>query len=291
MKSHANYSFLRQGKVRDVYSAGDDRHLLIVASDRISAFDHVLPNVIPGKGIILTRMSNFWFDKAKELIENHIVETEPSLDDWVDDGRWGREQLRGRAVLVKKAEPLPIEAIVRGYLVGSGWKEYRQTGHVCGIALPEGLKEADRLPEPVFTPSTKAHAGAHDENISFEKAAGLVGTETAEKVRDISLRIYNFAAMFAKERGIVIADTKFEFGMIDGELLLIDEILTPDSSRFWPGDTYRPGESPPSFDKQFVRDYLESVRWDKKPPVPELPEEVVARTAEKYEEASRRLID
>ncbi len=285
------YPFLRQGKVRDVYATGDDRCLLIVASDRISAFDHVLPNPVPGKGSILTRLSNFWFAQTGELTANHIVDTEPGLEGWENDGRWRRDQLAQRSVLVKKARPLPIEAIVRGYLAGSGWKEYQKTRSVCGIELPGGLVEADRLPEPIFTPSTKAEQGAHDENISFDQAANLVGREMAEKVRDISLRLYSFAADFANSRGIIIADTKFEFGLIDGELVLIDELLTPDSSRFWPGDTYRPGESPPSFDKQFVRDYLESIRWDKKPPVPELPEEVVARTAEKYEEALRRLID
>ena len=291
MKKPVNYSFLRQGKVRDVYSAGDRDHLLIVASDRISAFDHVLPNAIPDKGRILTRMSNFWFDRTRAIIGNHIVDTDPSLEGWVDDGRWRRDQLAHRSVLVKKAEPLPIEAIVRGYLVGSGWKEYRETGRVCGIALPPGLVEADRLPEPIFTPSTKAEVGAHDENISFEKAADRVGEEIARKVRDTSLQIYAFAADFAGARGIIIADTKFEFGLIDGELVLIDEVLTPDSSRFWPGDTYRPGASPPSFDKQFVRDYLEEIRWNKQPPVPELPEDVVAGTAGKYEEALRRLIE
>jgi phosphoribosylaminoimidazole-succinocarboxamide synthase len=283
------YSFLRQGKVRDVYAAGDERYLLIVASDRISAFDYVLPNPIPGKGSILTRLSNFWFDQTRELIANHIVDAEPSLEGWENDGRWRKDQLAQRSVLVKKARALPIEAIVRGYLVGSGWKEYKKTRSVCGIELPDGLVEADRLPEPIFTPSTKAEQGAHDENISFDQAENIVGREMAEKVRDISLRLYSFAADFAKTRGIIIADTKFEFGLIEDELVLIDEILTPDSSRFWPGDTYRPGESPPSFDKQFVRDYLESIRWDKKPPVPELPEKVVARTAEKYEEALRCL--
>lgn len=289
MKMPANYLFLRQGKVRDVYSADDGRHLLIVASDRISAFDHVLPNTIPEKGSILTRLSNFWFDKTRDLVANHIVDTAPELDGWRDDGRWRRDQLDRRAVLVKKAQPLPIEAIVRGYLVGSGWKEYQKSMTVCGIALPAGLTEADRLPEPIFTPSTKAEAGAHDENIPFAKAVDLVGEKTAQMVRDISLQLYSFAAEFARERGIIIADTKFEFGLIGEELVLIDELLTPDSSRFWPADTYRPGASPPSFDKQFVRDYLERIRWNKQPPVPALPEEVVAGTAQKYEEALRRL--
>lgn len=282
------YTFLRQGKVRDVYTA-DDQRLLIVASDRISAFDHVLPNPIPDKGRILTRLSNFWFDKTKELIPNHLVTAEPSLEGWVDDGRWRREQLAGRAVLAMKAEPLPIEAIVRGYLAGSGWKEYRETGRVCGSAAPAGLREADRLSEPIFTPSTKAEAGAHDENISFERAADLIGMETAQQVRDVSLRLYAFAASYAEERGIIIADTKFEFGLWEGELILIDEVFTPDSSRFWPSESYRPGTSPPSFDKQFLRDYLEQIQWDKQPPAPALPEDVIHKTAEKYEEALKRL--
>jgi phosphoribosylaminoimidazole-succinocarboxamide synthase len=289
MQKPNRFSFLRQGKVRDVYAAGDDRHLLIVASDRISAFDHVLPNPIPGKGAILTRLSNFWFDKTSELIPNHIVDKQPDLAGWQDDCRWLSDQLAERAVLVKKARPLPIEAIVRGHLVGSGWREYQKSRSVCGIALPEGLVEADCLPEPIFTPSTKAEAGAHDENISFDKATGLLGAELARRVRDISLRLYVSAAEFAKERGIIIADTKFEFGLIDDDLVLIDELLTPDSSRFWPADSYRPGGSPPSFDKQFLRDYLESVQWTKQPPVPQLPDDVVNKTAQKYEEALKRL--
>jgi phosphoribosylaminoimidazole-succinocarboxamide synthase len=291
MPSPSGYTFLRQGKVRDVYSAEEHRHLLIVASDRISAFDHVLPNPIPDKGRILTRLSNFWFEKTKGLIANHIVTTEPFLDGWVNDGRWRREQLSRRAVLVEKAEPLPIEAIVRGYLSGSGWKEYRETGCVCGIAQPKGLVEAKRLPEPIFTPSTKAEAGAHDENISFERAADLVGMETAQKVRDISLQLYAFAAGYAAQRGIIIADTKFEFGLVNDELILIDELFTPDSSRFWPAETYRPGTSPPSFDKQFVRDYLEGIQWNKQPPAPELPEDVIRKTSQKYEEALKRLTE
>lgn len=288
MQSKTCYTFLRQGKVRDVYSA-DDHHLLIVASDRISAFDHVLPNAIQDKGRILTRLSNFWFDKTKGLITNHIVSTEPFLDCWADDGRWRREHLTERTVLVKKAEPLPIEAIVRGYLSGSAWKEYRETGHVCGITPPKGLVEADRLPKPIFTPSTKAEAGAHDENIPFEKAVDFVGLETAQKVRDISLRLYAFAAGYAEQRGIIIADTKFEFGLLDGELILIDELFTPDSSRFWPAESYQTGTSPPSFDKQFVRDYLERIQWDKQPPAPTLSDDVIRKTSEKYEEALKRL--
>lgn len=291
MQTPRSFSFLRRGKVRDVYSTDDSRQLLIIAGDRISAFDHVLPNDIPGKGSILTRLSNYWFNKTKGLIENHILDTRPNLEGWVDDSRWRRDQLAQRSVLVRKAEPLPIEAIVRGYLAGSGLKEYRETGRVCGVLLPDGLAEADRLPEPIFTPSTKAEAGMHDENISFKKAEDRVGWEIAQKVRDISLQLYTFAAGYAKEKGIIIADTKFEFGLIDGDLILIDELFTPDSSRFWPVDTYRSGSSPPSFDKQFVRDYLEKIEWKKQPPVPELPQDVIASTAKKYQEALQRLID
>jgi len=289
MNRISGFNFLRQGKVRDVYAVDNNRHLLIVASDRISAFDHVLPSLIPDKGKILTRLSNFWFAKTKHIIANHIVDTEPFLVNWKDDHLWHRDQLKRRTVLVKKATPLPIEAIVRGYLAGSGWKEYHQTGFVCGIALPKGLMEADRLPDPVFTPSTKVEAGAHDENISFDLAADIAGREIMQKVRDVSLELYKFAADYARERGIIIADTKFEFGLCNGELILIDELFTPDSSRFWPADTYRPGASPSSFDKQFVRDYLEKIRWNKQPPVPHLPDEIVSKTAEKYEEALKRL--
>jgi phosphoribosylaminoimidazole-succinocarboxamide synthase len=291
MNSPSGFTFYRQGKVRDVYHAADERHLLIIASDRISAFDHVLPNPIPGKGAILTRLSNFWFDKTRDLIDNHIVETQPNLDGWVNDGRWEKDDLVSRAVLVQKADPLPVEAIVRGYLVGSGWKEYQKTGRVCGITLPERMAEAERLPEPIFTPSTKAEAGAHDENISFEHAADLIGKETAQKVREISLQLYSFAAAHAEKRGIIIADTKFEFGFRDGKLILIDELFTPDSSRFWPAASYRPGSSPPSFDKQYVRDYLEKIEWDKQPPVPSLPDEVIEKTLEKYQEALDRLTE
>lgn len=283
------FKFYRQGKVRDVYRAEDDRHLLIVASDRISAFDHVLPNPVPSKGAILTRLSNFWFDETRDLIENHIVDTQPDLEGWFNDCRWQMDDLVWRTVLVKKADPLPVEAIVRGYLVGSGWKEYQKNGRVCGITLPEHMVEAERLPEPIFTPSTKAAAGAHDENISFEQAADLIGKETAQKVRDMSLQLYAFAAAHAEKRGIIIADTKFEFGFCDGKLILIDELFTPDSSRFWPAASYRPGSSPPSFDKQFVRDYLEGMHWNKQPPVPSLPDEVVRKTKEKYQEALKRL--
>ena len=289
MNRISGFNFLRQGKVRDVYAVDNNRHLLIIASDRISAFDHVLPSIIPDKGRILTRLSNFWFAKTKHIIANHIIDTEPFLVNWKDDHLWHRDQLKRRTVLVKKATPLPIEAIVRGYLAGSGWKEYHQTGYVCGIALPKGLVEADRLPDPVFTPSTKAEAGAHDENISFDQAADITGQEIMQKVRDVSLELYKFAADYARECGIIIADTKFEFGLCNGELILIDELFTPDSSRFWPADTYRPGTSPSSFDKQFVRDYLEGIRWNKQPPVPHLPDEIISKTADKYEEALKRL--
>jgi phosphoribosylaminoimidazole-succinocarboxamide synthase len=289
MPGMTGFTLLRSGKVRDVYSVDDDHYLMIVASDRISAFDYVLPTPIPDKGVILTRLSNFWFTKTTHLVANHIVSTQPSLEHWQDDGLWQRDQLCERSVLVLRAEPLPIEAIVRGYLAGSGWNEYRRSGSVCGILLPPGLREAEQLPEPIFTPSTKAQAGAHDENISFAEAVDLVGLEIAEKVKDISLQLYNFAQTVAKERGIIIADTKFEFGLLDGEIILIDELFTPDSSRFWPADAYQPGTTPASFDKQFVRDYLEQSRWKKQPPAPELPAHIVSKTAEKYKEALTRL--
>jgi phosphoribosylaminoimidazole-succinocarboxamide synthase len=275
-----------RGKVRDIYDV-DERHLLIVTSDRLSAFDVVLPTPIPGKGAVLTALSNFWFARTRRLLPNHLADI-PLTAAVKDPGE--RAQVEGRAVVVKKLKALPVEAIVRGYLVGSGWKEYRQHGTVCGIRLPAGLKEADRLPEPIFTPSTKADIGQHDENISFDKAAELLGPDLAKKVRDASLAVYKECAAYALTRGIIIADTKFEFGLDDaGTLTLIDEVLTPDSSRFWPADSYKPGANPPSFDKQYVRDWLESIGWNKKPPGPELPPEVVAKTVEKYQEALRRL--
>ena len=278
---------LRRGKVRDVYEPSEE-HLLIVACDRISAFDHVLPTPIPEKGKILTQISNFWFKKTEHLIKNHIVDPNPGSQ-WFPDLDWYYPELDGRTVLVRKTEPLVIEAIVRGYLSGSGWKEYQKAGTVCDIPLPAGLSESEKLPETIFTPSTKAHTG-HDENIPFEKAASLIGDELADKVRDISITLYDFAAEYARERGIVIADTKFEFGLLeDGELLLIDEIFTPDSSRFWPEESYSPGGPQTSFDKQYVRDYLEAIKWNKEPPPPELPDEVVDRTREKYQEAMNRL--
>jgi phosphoribosylaminoimidazole-succinocarboxamide synthase len=278
---------LRRGKVRDVYEPGPE-HLLIVACDRISAFDHVLPTPIPEKGKILTQISNFWFKKTEHLIKNHIVDPNPDAQ-WFPEIDWYYPELDGRTVLVRKTEPLVIEAIVRGYLSGSGWKEYQRAGTVCDIPLPSGLSESAQLPETIFTPSTKAQTG-HDENISFQKAASLIGSELADKVRDISIALYEFAAEYARERGIVIADTKFEFGLLeDGEILLIDEILTPDSSRFWPEESYSPGGPQTSFDKQYVRDYLEAIKWNKEPPPPELPDEVVDRTRQKYQEAMKRL--
>ena len=278
---------INRGKVRDIYGVGED-HLLIVTTDRLSAFDVVLPTAIPGKGAVLTAVSNFWFERTRDLIPNHLSEL--TLEEVLPDAA-ERAQVEGRAIVVRKLEPLPVEAIVRGYLVGSGWKDYQRNQAVCGIPLPAGLRQADKLPEPLFTPSTKAELGAHDENISFEKMIDLVGREIAERVRDVSLAIYIRARDHAQTRGIIVADTKFEYGLDkDGELVLIDEAVTPDSSRFWPIDSYAPGSSPPSFDKQFVRDYLETLDWDKTAPGPELPAEIAAQTAEKYREAQRRLI-
>jgi len=275
-----------RGKVRDIYDV-DDRHMLIVTTDRLSAFDVVMNDPIPDKGRILNTMSAFWFKRTRKLIPNQL--TDIPLDQVLPDAD-ERLPLEGRAVVVRKLKALPVEAIVRGYLVGSGWKEYRERGTVCGIELPAGLRLADRLPEPIFTPSTKAAIGQHDENISFEQAAALLGPDTAAKVREASLAIYKDSAAFALTRGIIIADTKFEFGLDDsGALTLIDEVLTPDSSRFWPADQYQPGSNPPSFDKQYVRDWLESTGWDKQPPPPQLPPDVINRTAEKYREALRRL--
>jgi phosphoribosylaminoimidazole-succinocarboxamide synthase len=278
---------LSRGKVRDIYAVGGDR-LLIVTTDRLSAFDVVMPDPVPGKGAVLSRLSAFWFAQLAGIIPNHLTGVDPeSL--FTDEAE--RAQVRGRAVVVPRLKPLPVEAIVRGYLVGSGWKEYRERGTVCGIPLPPGLAEAGRLPEPIFTPSTKAATGAHDENISFDRMTELVGASIAGQVRDAAIALYRRAAEYALTRGIIIADTKFEFGLDDGgRLLLIDEALTPDSSRFWPADQYAPGKNPPSFDKQFVRDWLESIGWDKKPPAPKLPAEVVAKTAEKYREALQRLV-
>ena len=276
-----------RGKVRDIYDI-DDRHMLIVTTDRLSAFDVILPDPIPEKGRVLTRVSNFWFSKLKRILPNHLAGI--SLVEVLTDPQ-ELARLEGRAVVVRKLKPLPVEAIVRGYIIGSGWKDYQQTGQVCGIRLPEGLKQAQQLPEPIYTPSSKAAVGDHDENITFANTVELMGQELAEKVREASLALYQEAASYAKERGIIIADTKFEFGTDDaGTLYLIDEALTPDSSRFWPVDQYQVGMSPPSFDKQFVRDYLETLDWNKKPPAPSLPEEVIRKTTEKYLEAEAKLI-
>jgi phosphoribosylaminoimidazole-succinocarboxamide synthase len=271
-----------QGKVRDIFEVGE--HLLIVASDRLSAFDVVLPDPIPDKGRVLTQLSKFWFDRFRELVPNHVVETDAARFP-VSLTRY-REQLDGRAMLVRRAKPLPVECVVRGYLAGSGWNDYRKTGSVCGIKLPAGMKQAEKLPEPIFTPSTKATAG-HDENITQEHAAALVGADVAREIREVSLNIYRGAAEYALGRGIIIADTKFEFGLFDGKLMWIDEALTPDSSRFWSVVEYKVGMSPPSFDKQFVRDYLLSIKWDKTPPAPKLPPEVIKGTADRYRQAYR----
>ncbi|MDH3400671.1 MAG: phosphoribosylaminoimidazolesuccinocarboxamide synthase [Chromatiales bacterium] len=275
-----------RGKVRDIYPIDDER-MLIVTTDRLSAFDVILPDPIPGKGAMLTAISNFWFDHTRTLVPNHILPDplESVLTDPED-----LAQVKDRAIIVRRLKPLPIEAVARGYLIGSGWKDYQATGKVCGITLPEGLRLADRLPEPIFTPATKAEAGDHDENISFEETVKILGQDLAEQVRDATLSVYRYAAEYARARGIIIADTKFEFAVDDnGELILIDEILTPDSSRFWPADSYQPGISPPSFDKQFVRDYLETLDWDKRAPGPRLPAEVMEQSAERYREALERL--
>jgi len=271
-----------RGKVRDIYDLGDK--LLIVATDRLSAFDVVLPTPIPDKGRVLTQLSLFWFNLLKDVIPNHVL----SATDFPAPFDKHREELAGRSMVVRKTKPLPIECVARGYVSGSGWKDYRATGKICGVALPAGLRESDRLPEPIFTPATKAASG-HDENISFEQAAALVGKELAEKVRAVTLEIYRRAASYAEPRGIILADTKFEFGLLNNQLLWIDEALTPDSSRFWPAAEYNPGGPQPSFDKQFVRDYLERIRWPKTPPGPELPPEVVDATRAKYREAFRIL--
>jgi len=275
-----------RGKVRDIYNI-DDEHMLIVTTDRLSAFDVILPDPIPGKGRVLTAVSNFWFQRMQHIIPNHLSGLK--LEDAINNPE-ECALLTGRAMVVRKLRPLPVEAVVRGYLIGSGWKDYQKNGAVCGISLPDGLKMAQKLPEPVFTPSTKAEFGTHDENIDFAHAVVLLGQAVAEQVRGVSLRIYQEAAAYALKRGIIIADTKFEFGLDDkGELYLIDEVLTPDSSRFWPVDEYRPGISPPSFDKQIVRDYLETLDWDKTAPGPRLPVEVLEKTAAKYREAESRL--
>jgi phosphoribosylaminoimidazole-succinocarboxamide synthase len=278
----AGLKLLARGKVRDIYELGDQ--LLIVATDRLSAFDVVLPTPIPDKGPVLTQLSLFWFEKLASIVPNHVI----SADNFAGVLAPYADALQGRAMLVRRTEPIPIECVVRGYLSGSGWKDYQKTGSVCGIALPAGLRESDRLHEPIFTPSTKATSG-HDENISFDETVARIGQPLAEKLRDTSLAIYKSAAEFASARGIIIADTKFEFGLIGGELIWIDEALTPDSSRFWPGNQYIPGKPQPSFDKQYVRDYLEKIGWNKQPPAPPLPADVVAATRDKYREAYQRV--
>ncbi len=278
--------FLHRGKVRDIYAVGDDK-LLVVQTDRLSAFDVILPDPIPEKGSVLTRLSLFWFDKLGHVVPNHLTGIAPESVVAANE----RDQVAGRSMVVKKLKPLMIEAVVRGYVVGSGWKDYQATGAICGIKLPAGLAQAEKLPEPIFTPATKAPAGQHDENISYEEAAGIIGADYARQVREVSLRLYKEAADYAATRGIIIADTKLEFGVdAAGELHLIDEILTPDSSRFWPKSGYRTGISPPSFDKQFVRDWLETQPWNKKAPAPKLPADVLAKTSEKYKEALRLLM-
>jgi phosphoribosylaminoimidazole-succinocarboxamide synthase len=274
-----------RGKVRDIYEV-DAEHLLMVTTDRISAFDVILPTPIPDKGRVLTGLSLFWFEQTGDLVTNHLVSA--AVDDLPDDYAEHREELAGRSMLVKRAEMIPIECVARGHLSGSGWKEYRSAGTVCGIRLPGGLVESDRLPEPIFTPATKAETG-HDENISLERAGGIVGEGLAQRLKELTLTLYERGAALAAERGVILADTKFEFGFIDGDIALCDEVMTPDSSRFWPSDAYAPGGSPPSFDKQYVRDWLDRSGWDHEPPAPELPPDVVGQTAGRYREAYERI--
>lgn len=276
--------FVRSGKVRDIYEIDD--YFLIVATDRVSAFDVVLPNGIPGKGRVLTQISLFWFNQVKDLVENHVVSA--NVEEFPQPLKKYKDILEGRSMLVKKTKPLPVECIVRGYITGSGWKDYQKTGSVCGIKLPEGLVESQKLPEPIYTPSTKAEEG-HDVNISFEETIKVLGEEVANKVRDLTLAIYKRASEISETKGIIIADTKMEYGFHDEKLILIDELLTPDSSRFWSKKDYKPGKSQDSYDKQIVRDYLISIKWDKKPPAPVLPDEIVRKTAERYEEIFRIL--
>ena len=280
-----NLKLINRGKVRDIYDLGE--HLLIVATDRISAFDVVMPNPIPGKGIILTQISKFWFGIMESIIPHHLISAE--VDDFPQVCRPYEAELKGRSMLVKKAKPLPVECIVRGYLSGSGWKDYQTSGQICGISLPSGLRESDRLDTPLFTPSTKAELGTHDENVSMKEVRTLLGNDLAELLEKTSLSIYEKARLLGEQKGIIIADTKFEFGIFNDQVILIDEVLTPDSSRFWPQDQYKPGGAQSSFDKQFLRDYLESLHWDKKPPAPELPDEIIQKTKAKYEEALRIL--
>lgn len=276
---------INRGKVRDLYDLGD--RLLIVSTDRISAFDVILPSGIPSKGRVLNRMSDFWFAHVADIVPNHIISS--NVNEYPAECRQYADVLAGRSMLVKKAKPLTVECIVRGYISGSGWADYQKTGAICGISLPKGLRESEILPEPVFTPSTKAELGFHDENISFEKTCDILGRETAEEICSLAIRIYKKARDIAGRQGIIIADTKMEFGFFDGRIIIIDELLTPDSSRFWPRDSYAPGRSQMSFDKQFVRDYLNSLDWDHSPPAPELPEDIIQKTSERYLEAYRRL--
>ncbi len=278
-------NLINRGKVRDIYDLGE--HLLIVTSDRISAFDVIMDEGIPQKGYVLTQISKFWFEQMTDIIPHHLIATD--VDDFPAITHQYRDQLEGRSMLAKKAQPLPVECIVRGYLSGSGWKEYQQRGSLCSIPLPSGLVQSDKLPETLFTPSTKAELGEHDENISFAQTVELCGLETAEQVKDVSIKIYERARDLADKKGLIIADTKFEFGLLDNQLIWIDEALTPDSSRFWPKDQYQPGGPQPSFDKQFLRDYLETLDWGKQAPAPKLPEEIVRKTGEKYLEALKRL--
>jgi phosphoribosylaminoimidazole-succinocarboxamide synthase len=286
MTEFKNLTLKGRGKVRDIYDLGD--RLLIVATDRISAFDVVMPNPIPDKGRVLTQLSKFWFNLTKEIVPNHLISAE--VKDYPEECRPYQEMLRDRSMFVVKTDVLPIECVVRGYLSGSGWEEYKKTVEVCSIALPRGLVESSKLEEPIFTPATKAEMGLHDENITFEKVEKIVGKDLAKRLKSLSLAVYKKARDFAEGRGIIIADTKMEFGIKNGKLLLIDELLTPDSSRFWPKDDYRPGGSQKSFDKQFLRDYLLSIKWDKNPPAPQLPEEIVQKTREKYLEAYEKLV-
>lgn len=286
--SQTDFSTLKlktRGKVRDIYDLGE--YLLLVATDRLSAFDVILPQGVPHKGRVLTQMSAFWFQQMSDIIPHHVVTT--NIDDYPAACRPYRDQLEGRSMLVHKTQPLPIECVVRGYLAGSAWNEYQNTGAICGIKLPGGLIESSKLDQPIFTPATKAEMGQHDENIALDRVAALVGREYAERLRDISIAVYRRAQMLAESKGIIIADTKMEFGLKEGKLMLIDELLTPDSSRFWPMASYKPGSSQPSFDKQFVRDYLLSIQWNKQPPAPDLPDDVVQTTSQKYLEAYERL--
>ena len=278
-------NLVKRGKVRDIYDLGET--LLMVMSDRISAFDVIMPNPVPGKGRVLTQISLFWFEAMRPLIENHVVTSD--VADYPEECQPYAEDLFERSMIVRKADPLPIECVVRGYISGSGWKSYQQSGDICGIKLPSGLTESDRLSEPIFTPSTKEELGQHDINIDFEAAATMVGSDIAEKVKQLSIDIYKKGAEIANDKGIIIADTKFEFGMIGNDLILIDEVLTPDSSRFWPKDAYAPGGAQKSYDKQYLRDYLISIEWDKNPPAPNLPGDVVDKTIQKYEEALAQL--